>query len=285
LSAEIVVRSTGTVGAATQQIQAQLTKTYDLADAAMGVRGNPKQVDLSGGTVTISGLDHDPVSGIPLPSAKPRSAVSTDAATYQMVDQAGSQLPAGNFISGSDGAAIATSEYLSSAAIGQLADRLCGLDGTIVSSLPSSGTLVYENQSWGNRTTPQIRCIDGINAINDSVTLSGVNGAGILIVRNSDLVLTSQFRWEGLIIVTGSSVALKVSDGGMKDVYGAVLVNETGVPDSSKAILDIQGNIRIRFSRQALTQAAALIPPAVINSTIASLPISLKQNYWRTITP
>ncbi|HWH76491.1 MAG TPA: hypothetical protein VNT76_03930, partial [Candidatus Binatus sp.] len=141
LSAEIIVRSTGTIGTATQQVQAQLTKTYELADAAVGVRGNANRVNLSGSTISFSGLDYDPVSGVPDPSAKPRSAISAgDEVIHQMVDEAGSHLPSGSLTSGAGIPAIATSENLSSAAVIQLANGLCGLADTIVSTVPGSGT-------------------------------------------------------------------------------------------------------------------------------------------------
>jgi hypothetical protein len=155
----------------------------------------------------------------------------------------------------------------------------------IADIVPVGGSLVYQNRAWGSRAAPQVRCIDGTTAVNDAVTLSAVNGAGILIIRNSDLVLTGQFHWEGLVVVTGSSVGLRVLDTGAKEVLGSLLVNETGVPDSSKALLDIQGNIRVNFSRRALTGAAGLIPTAVLNNTFAALPFFVKQAYWRNNSP
>ena len=286
LTANIVVRSTGTIGTATQQVQAQLTKTYDLTDAAVGLRGNASRINLSGSAISISGLDYDPVSGAPVASARPRSAISAgDALIYQMVDQAVSLLPTGSVTSGSDSAAVSTSVSLSSSAVSQLADQLCGSAGTIMDMVPTNGSLVYQNQAWGSRATPQVRCIDGTSAVNDAVTLSTVNGAGILIIRNADLELTGQFHWEGLVVLTGSSVSLRVSDTSAKEVLGSVLINETGAPDSSKALLDIQGNMRVNFSRRALTVAAGLIPTAVLNNTFASLPFLLKQDYWRNISP
>lgn len=286
LTADIVVRSTGTIGTATQQVQAQLTKTYDLSDAAVGLRGNASRINLSGSAIAISGLDHDPVSGAPVASSKPRSAMSAgDLLIYQMVDQAVSLLPSGSVDSGSGSAAISTSASLSSSAVSQLAEQLCSLAGVITDVVPVGGSLVYQNQTWGNRTAPQVRCVDGTSAVNDAITLSAVNGAGILIIRNADLVLTGQFHWEGLVVLTGSSVGLTASDTSTKEVLGSVLINETGAPDSSKALLDIQGNIRIHFSRRALTVAAGLIPTAVLNNTFASLPFFLKQDYWRNISP
>jgi Tfp pilus assembly protein PilX len=286
LSAGIVVRSTGTIGTATQQVQAQLTKTYDLSDAAVGLRGNASSVNLNGSAVAISGLDYDPISGAPVPSAKPRPAISAgDALIYQMVDQAVGLLPSGSVTSVNGSAAISTSANLSSSSVSQLADQLCGLPGVIIDAVPVGGALVYQNQAWGSRAAPQVRCIDGTSAVNDTVTLSAVNGAGILVIRNSDLVLTGQFHWEGLIVLTGSSVALAVSSASAKEVIGSVLINETGAPDSSKALLDIQGNIQVKFSRRALTAAAGLIPTANLSNTLVSLPFFVKQDYWRNISP
>src|SRR5258706_915985 len=286
LTADIIIRSTGTIGAATQQVQAQLTKTYDLSDAAVGLRGNASRINLSGSAIAISGLDHDPVSGAPVASSKLRSAISAgDPLIYQIVDQAVRLLPSGSVDSGSGSAAISTSASLSSSAVSQLAEQLCSLAGVITDVVPVGGSLIYQNQTWGNRAAPQVRCVDGTSAVNDAITLSAVNGAGILIIRNADLVLTGQFHWEGLVVLTGSSVGLTASDTSTKEVLGSVLINETGAPDSSKALLDIQGNIRIHFSRRALTVAAGLIPTAVLNNTFASLPFFLKQDYWRNISP
>jgi hypothetical protein len=286
LTADIVLRSTGTIGEAIQQVQAQLTKTYDLSDAAVGLRGNASRVSLSGSAISISGLDYDPISGAPVASAKPRSAISAgDPLIYQMVDQAANLLTSGSVTSGSGISPIAISESLSSAAVGQLANQLCGLAETITDAIGAGGSLVYQNQTWGSRAAAQVRCIDGSAATDDGVNLSTVTGAGILIIRNADLVLTGQFHWEGLVVLTGSWVGLRVSDTSAKEVLGSLLINETGVPDSSKALLDIQGNMRIHFSRRALTTAAGLVPTAVLNNTFASLPFFLKQDYWRNISP
>jgi hypothetical protein len=112
-----------------------------------------------------------------------------------------------------------------------------------------------------------------------------MSGVGILIVRNSDLLLTGSLHWEGLIIVTGGDVSFKSTGMDNKEVFGGVLVNETGIPSGAKAILDVQGNLRLLFSRQALAQAAALVASSTLNSTYPSLPARLTQDYWRTVTP
>src|SRR5262245_16189763 len=48
LTAKIVIRSTGASGVSSQTVQAQITKAYDLADAAIGLRGGEANVSLSG---------------------------------------------------------------------------------------------------------------------------------------------------------------------------------------------------------------------------------------------
>lgn len=286
LSAKIVVRSVGTRGSSSQTIQAQLTKTYDLADGAIGLRGNGSQVILNGAALSVSGVDHDPLTGVPLAKAKPRPAISTGNESLRgLVDQAAANLPQGSLESGGATAPIASSEYLPTAIVGQLANNLCALDGAIVSTLPISGALTIENQTWGSLSTPQLRCIDGLPDAGDAVTLaSDMAGAGVLIVRNADLILTGSLRWDGLIIVTGNDVSLKVTGSSGKDVYGAVIVNEAGV-SSNKAIIDVQGSVRLLFSRQALSQATQLIPSSALTNIYTSLPVQVSQDYWRTVTP
>ena len=286
LSAKIVVRSVGTLGSSSQTIQAQLTKSYDLADGAIGLRGNGAQVILNGGALAVSGLDHDPVTGLPLAKAKVRPAISAgDESLRALVDQAAASLPPGSLETDGVVTPVAASEYLPTSMVGQLANNLCALGGAIVSSLPVGGALTIENQTWGSLSTPQLRCIDGLPDSGDAVTLAGnMTGAGVLIVRNADLVLTGSLRWDGLIIVTGNDVSLKVTGSSVKDVYGAVIVNEAG-DAGTKAIVDVQGSVRLLFSRQALSQTAQLIPSSALTNIYTSLPVQVSQDYWRTVTP
>ncbi len=285
LSAKIVVRSVGTLGSSSHTIQAQLTKSYDLADAAIGLRGNGSQVILNA-ALAVSGLDHDPLTGLPLAKAKARPAISAgDESLRGLIDAASAVLPPGNLETDGVVTPVAASEYLPASMVGQLANNLCALNAAIVSTLPASGALTIENQTWGSFSTPQLRCIDGLPDSGDAVTLAGaMTGAGVLIVRNADLVLTGSLRWDGLIIVTGDDVSLKVTGSSAKDVYGAVIVNEAGNA-STKAIVDVQGSVRLLFSRQALSQMAQLIPSSALANIYTSLPVQVGQDYWRTVTP
>jgi len=287
LSAIIVVRSVGTLRNASHTLQAQLTKIYDLADSAIALRGNPAQVNFNNNAVFISGLDHDPATGLGVTAARPRAAISAaDQSVIDLVNQAAAALSPGSIDSASSVPPVAQSDYLPAGVVAQLANDLCGQASAIQSAVPLTGSLVYENQSWGSRSAPQLRCIDGLASTGDGVTLAGtVSGAGILIVRNADLILTGTLHWEGMVIVTGSEVGLRVVGSSAKEVFGAMIVNETGNPSSGKAVLDIQGNLRLLFSRQALAQSSTLISGPILNQTYSSLPSLITQNYWRSVTP
>jgi len=288
LSARIVARSLGAAGTSSQTIQALLRKNYDLADGALALRGPAARVNLSGSGLFISGADHDPANGNILGAGKPRSAVSLpDSALYGLVTGAfGSPPQIGLIDPAGSNPPIALSDYLSGSAIAQLANELCAAAGATVHALNGAATLVFDNQSWGTAGAPAIHCIEGNAGAGDSVSFTGASaGAGILIVKNADLVLDGAFRWEGLVIVLGQEVGLKALGSSNKDVLGAVVVNETGAPGSGTAIFDVQGNLRLLFSRQALNRAALLVPSASLNSLYPMLPAYVSQDYWRSVNP
>ena len=109
-------------------------------------------------------------------------------------------------------------------------------------------------RSWGNRAAPQLHCINGIaQSAGDVVTGENFSGAGILIVRDAGLVASGVFHWEGLIIVTGNDVGFRISGEESKEIIGAVMINETGAAaGAGDALLDIQGSVRILYSRFTL---------------------------------
>jgi hypothetical protein len=104
------------------------------------------------------------------------------------------------------------------------------------------------------------------------------------VVKNAELIASGPLHWEGLIIVTGSQVGFTALGSDTKDIYGSLMINETGSPGSESSILSIQGNIRLLFSRIALGRVAALIPTATLNNAYGHLPSNVTQDYWRAIT-
>jgi len=286
-AAKVVVRSVGTNRASQHVVQAQLTKSYDLSDAALGLRGNGSRVNLSGESIYISGADHDPANGNPMPGAKPRSSVSTsDVGLRALVDQALGDPPRLGVLDNSGGTQAATvSGYLPPNFVTQLAGQLCASPADTLHTIPSGGSLTIENQTWGNQSAPQLHCVEGLLTSGDAVNIAGITGAGILVVRDADLILNGALRWEGLVLVTGSDVSLKATGSNNKELLGAVVVNETGIPGENRALFDVDGNFRLLFSRKALSRAASLVPTVSLSSAYALLPFIISQDYWRVVTP
>jgi hypothetical protein len=288
LVARIVVRSTGAVGNSSQVVQAQVTKTYDLADGAVSLRGSANRVNFAGNPLLISGVDYDPATGQAVAGSKARPAISVpDEILQGLVEQGLSEnQQSGNVGSGGGTSAIAESDFIPASAVVRFTDGLCSSAQAVTALVPSDGMLLLAGQTWGTRTSPQLRCIEGLAGPGDSVNLGGgVTGAGILVVRNADLIVSGSLQWEGLIVVTGSNVSFKVTGAESKEIYGSLMVNETGTPGTGTAILDIQGSVRVLFSRPALNRVASFIPSSTLNATYSSLPSMISQEYWRTVTP
>ena len=288
LATKLVVHSVGTIGNSSHIIQAQLTKAYDLADAAMVVRGNVSGLNFSGNSVFVSGVDHDSGTKKPVTGAQPRPAISTsDDKHRELVTQALGDPSQQNILdSASAVPTVGASNFLPGNVVNQLTDGLCGSPGVSITSIPNDGNLVLTNQSWGTQTSPQLRCIEGLPMSGDGLTLNGINtGVGILIIKDAELILSGSFHWEGLIIITGGEVALKVIGSSSKEILGGVIVNETGSPASTTPILDVQGSLRMLFSRQGLARAAGVVPVPLLVNTYAALPSVISQQYWRTVSP
>ncbi|HSE90451.1 MAG TPA: hypothetical protein VLJ79_29860 [Candidatus Binatia bacterium] len=288
LTAKIVIRSTGASGISSQTVQAQITKAYDLADGAIGLRGVETNVSFSGNSFFVSGFDSDPISGALVAGAKPRSAISTSSAALRtQIDAALSALKSGNVVGGEDNTAVSQSDLIPSPIITQLGDDLCRAPHAVTTAIPVGGTLSIAGETWGSRSAPQLHCIEGLSGPGDSMTVGGnFSGVGILVVRNAELVVNGVFRWEGLIIVTGTGVGFRVVGEENKEVYGALMINETdSVAATTPTILALQGAIKIFYSRSALDRVVSLLPSQTLENVYASLPATITQDYWRSVNP
>jgi Tfp pilus assembly protein PilX len=289
LVSSTVVRSTGKFASSSQIVQAELIKRSLLADAAVGFRGNASRAIFVGDLFSISGMDHDPATGKPIANVRPYAGITVShAGTKEQIEAALKPTQLAK-ISGADrnGATIAETEILPAEAIARLADELCSAGNAQLTAIPADTSISLADQNWGNRSVPELRCIDGIPGSGDSVAVLGnLSGAGILVARNADLVLEGAFRWEGLIIVTGNSISFKALEVGSKEIIGGVILNETaGYSESNPPSLDVQGAIKILFSRSALQNAARVVPVSAFSGAYASLPSEIVQSYWRLLTP
>jgi Tfp pilus assembly protein PilX len=288
LTAKIVIRSTGASGISSQTVQAQITKAYDLADGAIGLRGVETSVSFSGNSFFVSGFDSDPINGALVAGAKPRSAISTSSAALRaQIDAALSALKPGNIVGGEDNTAVSQSDLIPSPIITQLGDDLCRAPHAVTTAIPVGGTLSVAGETWGSRSAPQLHCIEGLSGPGDSVTVGGnFSGVGILVVRNAELVVNGVFRWEGLIIVTGTGVGFRVVGEENKEVYGALMINETdSVASTTPTILALHGAIKMFYSRSALDRVVSLLPSQTLENVYASLPATITQDYWRSVNP
>jgi hypothetical protein len=289
LSAGAVLRSVGNVNNASQTVQARITKTYDLADGAVALRGNVRGIYFAGSAFSISGLDHDAITGAPLPASRPRAGITV--ATLAALNQLAGALDnvQRRSITGDDGhgAVIAASDRIPESDVTRVASELCAAPHAVVSTVPSVGSLLVLSEAWGNRAAPQLRCVNGLPGSGDAV-MFGANsgGAGVLVVRDVEMVLSGDFRWEGLIIVSGGDVGLRVADAANKEILGALIIHESGnATGSGPALLDIRGPLRAHFSRQALNLAAQLLPEATLSASYPALPFTVQQEYWRSTSP
>jgi Tfp pilus assembly protein PilX len=286
LSAKIIVRSTGASGTTAQTVQASVTKTYDLADGAIALRGEGASINFDGNSFLISGFDYDPSSGGPVSAAKPRSAITASSAALRaQIDTA--TLQTGKVIGGENNTAVSQSDFIPSDLMTRLGDDLCHAAGAATSVIPLGGTLSLKGQTWGSRSSPELHCIEGLAGPGDSVTVEGsFNGAGILVVRNAEFVANGPFRWEGLIIITGTDVGFRVIGEENKEVYGALMINETGpAPGSAHATLALEGAIKVLYSRPALNRVVDLLPAPTLENIYAALPFRITQDYWRSVNP
>jgi hypothetical protein len=286
LIGQVVVRSTGRAFNAIQTVQARLTKRYNIVDAALVLRGNARTLSFVDEAFSIDGRDHDPIDRRVIEEGRPLLAASTGTALLlSNLNQSLSDNQATRFISADRGRnAIARSSWLTDL-IAILADGICNGPGARSTRMPASGTLSISG-TIGNRSAPESHCFEGLSSIGDSVILSSINGAGILVVRDSELIISGGFFWEGLIIVTGQDVGIRMGGSEDQEVLGALAINETGGGVASgPALVDFRGSTRVLYSRKAIDSAATLIPNSVLQTSYGRLPFTINQDYWRTITP
>jgi hypothetical protein len=266
-----------------------VTKRYELSDAAIGLRGNGRNVTFSGSSFFISGKEHDPTSGNVDPEARTHPAISVpNPELKDRIEETLTDLQRTNLIGPDRNSPVKVeSEMLPESSLARLANDLCAAQNAVVVPMPADGTLSFSGQVWGSRSLPQLRCIEGLAGPGDSVTVGGSSsGAGILVVRNAELIVNGPFHWEGLIVISGTNVGFKALGDDLKELYGSLLINENDPGRlSGPGMLDIRGAARILYSRTALLGTSSLLPRATLELLYGSLPSTIAQDYWRTVTP
>ena len=95
------------------------------------------------------------------------------------------------------------------------------------------------------------------------VAVSGSNpitGYGVLVVEDSDLAFfqTGQFRWNGIVVVTGRNVASAFLGASDTEIRGALITNETNASEAccfKEFFVDTTETMRIRASKENIDRA------------------------------
>jgi Tfp pilus assembly protein PilX len=288
----ITVSSTGTIGTASKVLQSLVTKTYDPSDAAIAMRGNEAHSRFTGNAFLVDGRDYDHLTNT-VTTAAPQLGISVENATLESTVEGALSSSQEDNIQGTGGTAtepsVGVSSSLPSSSITSLANAICNAaPASNKLNTPNNGTLTFSgNTTFGTRASPKIYCIDGVGTPgNMEVSLEGnFSGAGVLVVRNSDLVARGNFKYEGLIIVTGAKVGFGMIGGGQQDVYGSIMINETSTDGSSYKELVLEGNAAVKRSQSALVYAKQLIPVTGISTIISTFPASVQQIAWAEVKP
>ncbi|MCZ6562497.1 MAG: hypothetical protein O7G28_07515 [Deltaproteobacteria bacterium] len=289
LSSTVAVQSTGTFGRSSSIVQALVTKTYQLADAALSIRGDELDAVFKGKTFLVDGKDYNPATGELVEGTQSRFGISVASlkAKSAVIDELSGQQASRVVGKGGTTPSVEKTSFLSSDEVARIANDLCNAPGAIVQDIVSSGTLrISGNTTYGTRGSPGLYCFNGSAILGDKVDIEGnFNGAGILVVRDADLVASDNFHWEGIIIVSGTGVGFRVKGKGDKNIFGSLMINERGTDtETGTEEIRLEGAVKLRYSSSALTIAAELFPLSALEPIYGSIPSSLEQKYWRTVT-
>jgi hypothetical protein len=246
----LVSRGTGRYGA-TKVVAALVARSpIVFTPAALYVQGGIRSLDLGGGTLLLSGLDHrvDDPSASPTGTAAPIAALaSTDAEGEQDLRQ---RLPEG------------------------LAARLSGAGGA--PSIATSPT--FDVQGYADRFAAQSSCVH-LSALGETLTL-GTPGTPQVSVVEGDAYISGWLRGNGVLVVRGTlDVAGAFEFTGLVVALNGILFEPTGNITITGTLwrgpamderLWLRGSGAIEYSSSALSAVDTAFPgilphPAVVN--------------------
>lgn len=268
----VILTSTGTYNGVTRQIQQVVTHLDLNLPSGLNLPGIGTNTSFSGNSFTISGNDTNlddkagtcaSVLGIGVADTATESRVQSTLSQQQKDNVTGKPQSAGPGLGDNT---IAPDLSLTPAQIAKFVNTVKPYpDMTLQAS--AANRLQYQNlgdscasnlndsNCWGTRSNPKIVYIKGSLDPGQAfyaLSLSGTStGAGILIIEDGDLSVTGNFRWEGVILVTGQYVGLRYGGGGNQTIYGGVVVNETANVNT-EVEFDAAGNAKLLYSCQAL---------------------------------
>ncbi|MBI4590869.1 MAG: hypothetical protein HY725_18755 [Candidatus Rokubacteria bacterium] len=278
----IIVTSVGVVGAATRTVRVAMRRiTLPPLVAALALPGAESETTFNGNSFTVNGTDTnlddtpgpgDPVWGIAVGAGNTanETVVQNSLSAQQQNNVTGKAQNQGQPGSGNN--AISPDPQLTSPAVSDFITSVkSSADLTMVStqanplSFTNIGASCASNPGsttcWGTQANPKIVYIKGepdpTSAFSALQVSGNSSGTGILIVEDGDLRISGNFRWNGIIIVTGKWVGIGYMGGGWQSVYGAVISNETATDPGFREAL-VSGNAKINYSTQAIGLAGQI---------------------------
>jgi hypothetical protein len=157
---------------------------------------------------------------------------------------------------------IATNATLTPEFVKAYIDQAKANADVVMQSTQAGNGITLSNQVWGTTSDPKIVYIKGEPDTSSAFTaldLTNTEGAGILIVEDGDLKIRGNFRWKGVVIVTGQYTGLGFMDStGVKEIYGAVIANETQYDGTSYKEGYVVGDAIVKYSCEAIGNPALI---------------------------
>jgi hypothetical protein len=275
----VIMTSVATLGTATKTITVVVGRAQlPVINAALAFPGRQADTNFNGNSFDLKGTDTNlddsagsgaPVFGITVsnvfgsPPGANESTVEASLSSPQQDNVVGKN-PAGGTTTG-NGTVVAddalTQADLSAFVATAKAAADISLSTTSGLSFSNIGDSCASNFAsstcWGTTAKPKIVYLKGGEDPTGSYTAlslsGGTVGSGILIVEDGDVKISGNFRWEGIIIVTGKYVGISYLGGGNQTLYGAVISNEMATDEEAGFFEGlIAGNSKLLYSSQAI---------------------------------
>ena len=275
----IIVAATGTVGGTIRTITAVMVRTiFPRMTAALAFPGREAGVDFQSSRFSIDGRDSRLSDGLGAPtgSAPAVYAIAVNDALPDLVVEVRDRLAQGpqNEVRGKDesGTGITTGAgtirpdgAVTSPGIADFVARARSSADVVVDAAraPSIGNVGSacsadgaSSACWGTIDSPKIVYVGGAPSLGGPPPALGVSGessgAGILVVDNVAVEIDGNFRWNGLVVVTGRDAALRYRGGGTQAVYGGVIIDEPTFGGTTSLTGSLRDKTHILYSKESL---------------------------------
>lgn len=274
----VIITAAGATGPATRTIQVVVTRiNLPPIVGALSLPGNESETTFNGNSFTVKGtdtnMDDTPGTGAAVWGIAVGAGQVANETTVQNSLSAAQKDNVTGKLEGAGPAygdnTIAQDAALTPDAVQEFITAIRNRADLVFESTPAA-PLAFTNigascatdpnsqTCWGTRENPKIVYVKGqpdpTSAFAALQVSGGTTGAGILVVEDGDFRISGNFRWDGIVIVTGQFVGIGYMGGGWQTVYGAVISNETATDPGYKEAL-VSGNAKLNYSSQAVDLA------------------------------